>query len=280
MIIDSHIHCYDPERPQGIPWPPPDDSLLYRRVLPEHHRAIAGPLGVTGIVIVEASPRVEDNAWVLDLAENDPYVVGFVGNLDPGAEDFERNLNRFSANPLFRGIRLSGGHLRGTGEGVLVSGLEKLAARDLELDLLIDPEHLARAASLASQIPDLRIVVNHVSRVPIDGKTPPAVWLDGVEEIAKHPRIYCKVSALVQMAQDTPAPGELDYYLPVVDTLWEALGEDRLLYGSDWPVCEQAAPYGTVFRIAKEYFSAKGEEAAEKYFWRNSRAAYGWRERG
>ena len=72
MIIDTHTHFYDPTRPEGVPWPPADNELLYRTVLPEHHRALAAPEGVTGTVVVEASAWLADNQWILDLAAADP----------------------------------------------------------------------------------------------------------------------------------------------------------------------------------------------------------------
>src|SRR5262245_1657434 len=81
--IDAHTHFYDPTRPEGIPWPSKTDKLLYRKVLPEHFLAVARPCGVVGTVVVEASSRVEDNQWLLDLAVKEPFVVGVVGRLTP-----------------------------------------------------------------------------------------------------------------------------------------------------------------------------------------------------
>ena len=83
MIIDTHTHFYDPSRPQGVPWPEEDDEILYRRALPEDYKALAVPEGVTGTIMVECSPWVEDNQWVLDLADADPFIVGLVGHLEP-----------------------------------------------------------------------------------------------------------------------------------------------------------------------------------------------------
>src|SRR5215467_10014461 len=104
MIIDTHTHFYDPTRAQGVPWPEPGDEVLYRRVLPEDYKRLAVPEGVTGTVVVEASQWLEDNQWILDLAAREPFIVGFVGNLQPGAQDYAASLDRFAANPLFRGI--------------------------------------------------------------------------------------------------------------------------------------------------------------------------------
>jgi len=280
MIIDTHVHFYDPTRPQGVPWPRSDNALLYRTALPEHCKALAVPEGVSGVVIVEASPWVADNQWILDLAENEPFIVGFVGNLNPESDDFEANLDRFSANPLFRGIRIGGGrNVQKIESGALIPELEKLAERNLALDLLVRQAELPTVGALAARIPDLRIVLDHVAHVPIDGKTPDSEWTQGMRTAAAHPNVYCKVSALPEMAQDQPAPGNLAYYVPTLDALWEAFGEDRLLYGSNWPVCERAADYGSVIRIVTEYFKGKGEAACEKYFWKNSAVAYKWVDR-
>ena len=142
MIIDTHTHFYDPTRPEGVPWPNPNDEVLYRRVMPEDYKALAVPEGATGTVVVEASKWLEDNQWILDLAAEEPFIVGFVGHLEPTA-DFEDNLNRFSANPLFRGIRLGGGHLQAIGDRTFLASIEKLAAKELTLDLLINPEALS-----------------------------------------------------------------------------------------------------------------------------------------
>src|SRR5262245_36008377 len=92
QIIDTHTHFYDPERPEGIPWPGKDDKALYRRMLPDDYFKLSAPLGVTGTVVVEASPRLEDNQWLLDLAEKDPRVKGIVGNLTPGGEGYAEHV--------------------------------------------------------------------------------------------------------------------------------------------------------------------------------------------
>ena len=279
MIIDTHTHFYDPTRPEGVPWPDPDDDVLYRPVLPEHHKALAIPEGVTGTVVVEASTWVEDNQWILDLAENEPFIVGFVGNLDIGSADFEENLERYAANPLFRGVRLRGVDIGEVVRGGDLTNIERLAVKDLSVDLLSSPDALPSVAALAAQIPELRIVINHVAGVPIDGKAPDAAWMEGMQMAAANPHVYCKVSGLVENTQDKPSPTDVAYYSPTVDVLWDAFGADRLVYGSNWPVSERFADYATVQRIVSQYFNAKGVVATEKYFWRNATAAYKWLDR-
>ena len=163
--------------------------------------------------------------------------------------------------------------------GALTPNLKKLADKDLELDLLVRTPELPVIVDLAAQIPDLRIVLNHVAHVPIDGNPPDPEWVRGIEAIAQHSNTYMKVSALVEMSREQPAPKDPAYYVPTLDAIWNAFGEDRLVYGSNWPVCERAGEYSTVMQIVTEYFKAKGEEASEKYFWENAKAAYKWVER-
>ena len=279
MIVDTHTHLYDPTRPQGIPWPPKDNELLYRTVLPEHFGEVANPCGVTHTVVVEASVWVEDNDWILGLAENEPAIVGFVGNLDPQQDDYIATLDRLSKNPLFRGVRLRRKELDRADDPDTIAAIRALADRDLGMDLLANPADLAAVATVATAVPDLRIVCNHVAHVVIDGCAPDPEWIAGLNAIASHPNVYMKVSGFVERAREQPAPSDPAYYKPSFDAMWEILGEDRLVYGSNWPVCERAAPYATVFAIADAFFSDKGDSAREKYFVENGRKAYKWIER-
>jgi predicted TIM-barrel fold metal-dependent hydrolase len=278
-IIDTHTHFYDPTRPQGVPWPPREAKQLYRPVLPAHFKALARPFGVTGTVVIEASPWLEDNQWLLDLARDDSFLVGVVGHLQPGADGFQKHLSRFAKNRLFRGIRIATGDIgKGLGQPRFVADLKRLADHDLELDVNGGADTGAAAARLAAALPDLRIVIDHAGNVPIDGKAVPAAWLVGMRAPARHRHVYCKVSALVEATghRDGKAAKDMAFYTPVLDALWDAFGEDRLLYGSNWPVSEPSAPYAVVLGIVREYFGAKGKEAAAKFFGRNALGAYKW----
>lgn len=278
-IIDTHTHFYDPARPEGVPWPGKDDPLLYRTVLPAHYRALTKPREVMGTVVVEASPWVEDNQWILDLAANDPFIVGLVGNLPVGKPEFRQLLKRFTANRLFLGLRIGGGRLReGLNDARFLADLKSVAAKGLAVDLLGGPEMLPGVAQLARAIPDLRIVIDHVANPRIDGRTPDAAWTDGMRAAAAHRHVYCKVSGLVEGTgrANGDAPREAAFYQPVLDTVWRAFGEDHLVYGSNWPVSERFASCATVQQIVTDYFHAKGSAVEEKYFWRNARAVYRW----
>lgn len=279
QIIDTHTHFYDPTRKEGVPWPGKGDKLLYRPVLPEEFQKLTRPFHVAGTVVVEASDRVEDNQWILDLADRNPFVVGLVGNLPVGTPEFAGHLRRFSKNPRFRGLRVGHGALKsGLGTKSYLQDLQRLVDYDLELDINGGPDMLPDIARVAKLVPGLRIVINHVANVRIDGQTPLAEWVQGMQVCAEQPKVFCKVSALVEGArQDSgPSTDDVQFYTPVLDTVWQAFGEDRLVYGSNWPVSLRYAPYPQIQQIVATYFRAKGRNAYEKFFWKNSIAAYKW----
>jgi len=278
-IVDCHTHFYDPFRPQGIPWPGKKDSLLYRRILPETYMAIAKKLGVTGTVVVEASPWVDDNQWVLDLCKSEPFLLGLVGNLSSSGADYTAHLTRFSTNKRFRGIRVNNNTLdKSLTDEKYFGEIKQLADHDLELDIVGGPEILPNTAKLAGKIPALRIVINHCANVKIDGKAPPPIWAQDMHECAKHKNVFVKVSALVDGTgkSDGTAPADVGFYEPVLETLWKSFGEDRLIYGSNWPVSERFAPYERVQSIVAQYFNQKSQSAADKYFSLNAKKAYKW----
>ncbi|HAB17579.1 MAG TPA: amidohydrolase family protein [Verrucomicrobiota bacterium] len=275
-IVDTHTHFYDPGRPEGVPWPPADDPVLSRTVLPAEFESLAKPFGVIGTVVVEASPWVEDNQWLLELADQNPFLLGIVGNLKPGTPDFKTQLRRFVQNRRFCGIRVGGDTLEAAlAGGAAQNDLRQLADSNLSLDLLIGPEQLPGAAQLGNAIPDLRIIVDHCANVPV-GSPPPNLWIAGLSACHYAPNVSMKVSGLVEGTgrRGGQAPTDLAYYRSVLDSLWATFGEDRLIYGSNWPVCLHFASYATVLAIVEEYFTAKSERSAAKYFRRNAARVY------
>lgn len=278
-IIDTHTHFYDPARPQGVPWPPRDEKRLYRTVLPQDYLALPVPQPVAGTVVVEASPWVEDNQWVLDLASRNSFIVGLVGNLPVGAKPFSGHLKRFAANKLFRGIRLRDRKLDGMLDTPdFVGDLKLLADHDLSLDLVGGLEILPFADRLAKEMPNLRIIIDHLAGVAVDGKAPPADWIKQMGALARRQNIYCKLSGLVEGTRrsDGSAPRDVEFYRPVMDAMRELFGPGRLIYASNWPVSELFAPLATVQGIIADYFRSHGRRAEEQVFSKSAQAAYRW----
>ena len=200
MTIDSHIHFYDPRRPEGVPWPPPE-SPLYRPVLPDEFAALARANGVTGAVVVEASAWVEDNAWLLDIARHEPLVAGVVGRLDLESPEFAADLERFAADPVFRGIRLNAREVTaGMASPLFAENLARLAEAGLTLDLNVSDEALDFVLRAAGAMPELRLVVDHLGGSPrADGRpTPQAHEL--LRRLADRPNLFCKLSGFVEAA--------------------------------------------------------------------------------
>ena len=273
-ILDTHTHFYDPTRPQGVPWPSKDDSFLYRTVLPSELKPIAAPLGVTGTIVVEASAWVEDNDWILQLARTEPFIKGLVGHLKPGKPGFARHLDRFAANRLFRGIRVGLWDIPiNDDDSQFLKDLQSLASRGLSIDVLGGPDQIEKISRLASAIPDLRIVVDHCAGVQITGGGPDNNWVRGVKTLAARRNIYMKVSGLVEgTGFKDSAPIRSEFYRSVLDILWNSFGEDRVIFGSNWPVSARFASYENVLGIVREYVGSGS--ASEKYFRKNAERVY------
>jgi predicted TIM-barrel fold metal-dependent hydrolase len=276
-IIDTHTHFYDPTRTQGVPWPPKNDPLLYRKVMPADYRAQKVAQPVTATVVVEASAWAEDNQFILDLAKEDKFIIGLSGNLKPTDPEFAKNLKRFAADKKFRGIRVNGRALAESLKNeAFVADIKQLADADLEMDVNGPPDTLPAIAEIALKLPALRIIINHLSNIRIDGKTVDATWQKNMEAAGKQKHVYAKISGLVEGTgkKDGTAPADAAFYKPQLDVMWQAFGENKLIYGSNWPVSERFAPLATVQQIVHDYFSAKGAQALQAVFAGNAKAVY------
>jgi L-fucono-1,5-lactonase len=280
-IIDTHIHLFDPRRPQGVPWPEKSNAVLYQPALPDRYRKIAAPLGIVGAIEVEASPWLEDNQWVLDVSAKDTIVVGTVGDLEPGKPEFRPQLERFHRNPLFLGIRYGNLWSRDLSAELskpkFIEDLKALAEAGLELDTANQNTALiAATVRLTDLVPNLRVVIDHLPQFdPPAEATARRAYEANLRELGKRRQVYLKVSEVLRRV-DGRVPEDVNFYRPRLDQLWDIFGEDRLLYGSDWPNSDLWAPYPQVLKIVREYVSAKGPAAAEKIFWKNSMSAYRW----
>lgn len=276
-ILDTHIHLYDTGRKGGVPWPPPDDDVLYRPTLPPHFDAICRANGVTATVIVEASGLVDDNQWVLDLVKHNPKrYVGVVGNLLVGTPEFAKNLDRFTADSRYVGIRL---RERPGGEAFFTQAvwrdLKLLADKGITLDVLLANFDLDDVALIAKRLPKLKILINHLTGLTITGAPADPAWATKVRAAANFPNVYCKVSGIFQRSGRMPAPKNVSYYAPIFEVVWQAFGENRIIYGSNWPVTDRGGEYGDQLATIRAHFAPKGHRVLNKLFWENAAAFYG-----
>lgn len=280
FVIDTHIHLFDPRRPQGIPWPTKDDVAIYHPALPDRYKGVTQGAGIVGAIAVECSPWLEDNQWVLDIVAHNPVILGTVGNLEPGKPHFAENLEHFHKDPLFLGIRCGNLWGRNLAEQIsnpdFVADIKLLARAGLAMDTANPDARLISASlKLKDMVPELRIVVDHLPQFePPDAATRAAVRAD-LRELASRPQVFAKISEVLRKVSGR-VPKDLSFYLGKLDDLWNIFGEDRVLYGSDWPNSDIWAPYANVFGVIQEYAEGKTPEARDKLFWKNSLAAYRW----
>lgn len=280
-IVDTHTHFYDPTRAEGVPWPAPDDKFLYRPVLPAEYQQLTKPHGVVGTVVVEASPRPGDNQWILDLAAKNPFLLGLVGNLAPGSMEFAEHFPKLIAQPKFLGIRVNSGPLgKGLDQPEFLADIKQLMEAEREVDVNGRPDLLPMVSKLAAKLPDLRIVINHLANVRIEGVMLDATWLQDLKTAARHPNVFLKVSALVEGASqgNREAPTDPADYKPVLDAVFEVFGDQRVIYGSNWPVSARFGSYALVQQIVQAYVDNKGPEIAGRFFHHNAKSAYRWPE--
>ena len=279
-VIDTHIHLFDPTRPQGVPWPD-KNSAIYKPALPERFHRVTQGLPVVGAVEIECSPWLEDNQWVLDVAAKDSIIVGTVGDLVPGGPDFRKNLERFHRNPLFRGIRYGNLWGRNLAEDMnkegYISDPKALADAGLGLDSANpDPGLMSALVRLSDKAPNLRMVLDHMPemRPPKDAAARKQLHAD-LHNLAVRPQVFFKLSAVLRHVNGR-VPLDLDFYRPWLDELWGILGEDKVIYGSDWPNSDTTGTYQQGWNVIHPYIMAKGRAVAEKFFWKNSVRAYHW----
>lgn len=279
-IIDTHVHLFDSRRPQGAPyrgsakWAQESGGVA----LPSTYRPYANPLNIVGAIEVEASPWVEDNLWVLEQMEPDPLFVGTIGDLEPEKEDFVELLDRHRKNPLFLGLRC--GNLWGRrlaaqlNDRQFLDGLRHLAEAEMVMDAADPSMDLLQAVVRASDaMPSLRIVLDHLpgfDPMPQDRSAYDAL----LREFAVRPQIYAKLSGV----ERRPVHG-LAANREKLDMMLSVFGEDRVLFGTDWPNSWGRATPAEIVSLARGYFATRGRVAAEKFFWKNSLVAYRWHKR-
>lgn len=279
-ILDAHVHFYDTSRPQGVPWPPPTSSVLYMPTYPGRYLENIKPFSVNCVVAIEASPWLEDNLWLLQVADQYPLIKAVIGNIRPGHPDFKDALDRFSKHPLLRGIRIGSNSVPEVmARPEALAGLKQLSEKDLSLDILLGgPSIFAEAARLAERLPDLRIVIEHLPLDPTKDDGGRAAFKESMRALGRCPNVFAKVSGVVRRVNGRN-PADAGFYKAGLDELWETFGPDRVVFATNWPASDGTAPAPVVFRVILDYLADKDQDLIDKYFFRNSVALYKWKER-
>lgn len=260
--IDAHQHFWQLSR-GDYGWLKPDFGVLYRDYLPGDLAPLLKRHGTHETVLVQAAPTVAETEYMLQLADEHAFIAGVVGWLDMEADDFRLRLRTLKRHAKLKGIRPMLQDLPDDdwiARPKVRAALDALVEEDLTLDILTFPRHLPHVIGVLRDVPGLRAVVDHISKPPIaSGELDP--WRDAMSEIAAFPHVMCKVSGLVTEADH--ANWQPEDIAPFVHHVVDVFGFDRLLFGSDWPVCLLAASYDQVVDVVRTVLKGRLTPEAE-----------------
>ena len=263
MRIDAHQHFWDIHRFQ-YPWMPPGESPLRRNYVPQDLEPILKRNRFEGSVVVQANTIIEETLWLLELALEHEFVRGIVGWVDLTDPRVGATLDEFQRHAKFKGVR----HLVHDEPDVnwllradVIAGLRELARREIPYDLLLRPQHLKIVPGVAEKVPGLRMVVDHLAKPPIaagrmDG------WDEDMATVATIPNVYCKLSGMITEADHRGWKAE--HLRPYVAHVLKLFGPERLMFGSDWPVCTLAGSWKEVLAAFTQAIGPQPIEVREK----------------
>lgn len=274
MKIDSHQHFWNYSAAE-YPWIGPGMERLARDYLPADLAAVAGAEGIEGSVAVQARQSLAESRWLLGLAEENPLIRGVVGWVDLRGDNVATVLAELSAHERFVGVR----HVvqdepdpRFLLGEEFVRGLRQLHAFGLTYDLLLYPPQLPAAVELVGMLPEQPFVLDHLAKPRI--KTGAIqTWRRDIEALARHDNVCCKVSGMVTEA--AWRGWKAADFRPYLDVVLEAFSPERLMFGSDWPVCLLAGEYAEVVGIVSDFFSPLSAAEQDQIWGGTTRRFYG-----
>ncbi|HKU76533.1 MAG TPA: amidohydrolase family protein [Pyrinomonadaceae bacterium] len=272
-MIDSHQHFWQVGR-FDYPWMSSDLGVLYRDYLPGDLAPIIQKNGIGRTVLVQASNSVAESRWLLELAKANSFIGGVVGWVDLMSSDINTQLDELCTDPKFKGVR----HLVESEPDddwlvrpAVLSGLKQLSARGLSYDLLVHTRHLKHIPRIAESCPDLSLVIDHLAKPPI-ARNEIKEWSQAFQPLARYSNIYGKLSGLVTEANwNSWQPEDMR---PFVDLALESFGADRMMFGSDYPVCLLAASYDRVLDSFQEILESLSDADRDKIFSQNAEKFY------
>lgn len=277
MIVDAHQHFWDRSLNQFDHSWQENDGLekICRSFLPEHLKPMIDAAGVDKTVFVQTQHNVEENRWVLKLADQHDWIAGVVGWVDLASPECESQIEEFKEHPKFVGVR----HVVQDEsdddfiiqENVL-QGLGVLQKHGVPYDLLFYVKHLKHAVTVAERFPELKLVIDHLAKPDIKDAVTEG-WIENFVAAAKFKNVYCKLSGMVTEADWCRwKPSDLR---PYVDAALENFGAERCMFGSDWPVCELAASYQQVFDALEECLDGCSSQEKSRILGANAIEFYG-----
>ncbi len=274
MRIDAHHHLwnYDPVEYDWI-----DDSMavIAKDFTPEALVATLKANDIDAAITVQARQTIEETQWLLSLADRTPEMIGVVGWIDLRADDIATQVAEFKEHPKLVGFRhvIQGESDPGfMANPSFIHGLQCLADNNLCYDLLIFAHQLPASIEMLKAVPNLRVVVDHIAKPDIKGGTDFDTWAANMHEIAALPGVHCKVSGMITEADWANwSEQELARYL---DVIFDAFSWERIMFGSDWPVCLVAGEYSAVKGIISNYINTLSPEQQAAVMGGNAKQFY------
>ena len=263
MKIDCHQHFWKYTR-EEYGWMGEEMRRVRRDFLPTHLQREISAVGIDGVVAVQARQSLVETNWLLDLAAGNPFIKGVVGWVPLISADLDRELGQLSPDDRLRGVR----HVLQDEtdddymlRGDFNRGINALESFGLIYDILIFERHLPQAIRFVDRHPRQIFVLDHIAKPRIsEGLISP--WKSNLEELSKREHVYCKISGMVTEADwETWSEQDLRVYLDVV---LEAFGPERLMFGSDWPLCSLACDYGTWFGLVSSFIAPLSPSEQER----------------
>ena len=260
MRIDAHQHFWHYDPAYHV-WMTDAMAALRRDYLPDEFAPLLRAAGFDGTIAVQARQLLQETEWLLALAERHPWVQGVVGWVDLCSAELPAQLERLAPHPKLVGVR----HVvhdepddRFMLRPDFRRGIGRLREFGLTYDLLLFPRHLEVAVTLVDEFPEQPFVLDHLAKPAIrDGLLSP--WKQDLERLAERPNVFCKLSGMVTEARwNEWKPGD---FRPYLDVVVEEFGPERLMIGSDWPVCTLAADYRFALGLVLDYVAALSADA-------------------
>ncbi|MCU6707767.1 amidohydrolase family protein [Paenibacillus sp. J5C_2022] len=274
MRIDAHQHYWTIKR-NDYGWITPELPVLYRDFLPEHLRPHLRNHGLDGSILVQAAPTIEETDFILQLADGNDTVLGVVGWLNLFDPNHRLHYERFRRHPKFVGFRIMIQDMPDASrllEPSFVQALRLYESEDVPVDLLVVSRQLPHAVKLLEQVPHLRAVIDHIAKPRVkDAEREP--WLSHMTALSRMPNVYCKLSGMVTEADHSRWRRE--DFMPYIRQVLELFGPERVMFGSDWPVCLLAADYDEVMDVLASGLPDNwGEEERARLFGLNAQQFY------
>jgi L-fuconolactonase len=251
--IDSHQHFWQLSR-ADYDWLTPDLALLYNDFLPSDLSPVLEECDVNNTILVQAAPTVEETEFMLKLADNTDFILGVVGWVDMASDKAISQLETFSQNSFFKGIRPMLQDIEDVNwmlKPELAPVYEYMIEKGLTFDALVLPKHLDALYLLLKKYPDLKVVIDHGAKPPINEGSAQG-WFEKISLIASETTAYCKLSGLVTEAGINP---HLEQLAPYMEHLLICFGYERLMWGSDWPVVNLSSNYQTWLKQTEEFLA-------------------------